>query len=243
MISDDLTVDEQTITGERFEYRARVVVDTSGDADSPREWCSNVARLCLSHRRYDLPWEDDTAGERVQEAMDRGGLRLAARYLSVVHDAVVLPVWGYEHGAITFSAGQRTGAYRDVWDSGLAGLAYITRDVARAELRTPGEGETLDDVAEQAITGEVETYAAWSRGEVYGWIVERRPLDEYGDADELAMWEDLDSVWGYVGETEYPMSEAVSTAESYRREDDQEAATDQAETDDAQRTELGSVLA
>ena len=230
--SDDLTIDEQTITGTRFEYRARVVADTSGDAESPREWC-NVARLCLSHRRYDLPWEDDTEGERVREAMDRGGLRLAARYLSIVHDAVVLPVWGYEHGAITFSAGQRVGEYADVWDSGLAGLAYITRDVARAELRDPGEAETLDDVAEKAITGEVETYAAWSRGEAYGWTVERRPVDT---DDE---WEDLDSVWGYIGETEYPMSEAVSTAESYRTEDDQATADDAAEIESLRLSELG----
>jgi hypothetical protein len=239
MTSDDLTVDAQTITGTRFEYRARVVLDTSGDAESPREWC-NVARLCLSHKRYDLPWEDDTTGERVREAMDRGGLRLAARYLSVVHDAVVLPVWGYDHGLMTFTAGSRTGNYADVWDSGLAGLAYVTRDTVRTELRTPGETETADDVAAQAITGEVETYAAWSRGEVYGWVVERRPVD---DEDDDTAWDELDACWGYIGETDYPMAEAVSTAERQQFAGDQAAADDDAETDDLRRTELAAFSA
>lgn len=237
MISDDLTVAEQTITGTRYEYRARVVQDEHGDVDSPREW-SNVARLCLSHRRYDLPWEDDTTGERVREAMERGGLRLAARYLSVVHDAVVLPVWGYDHGALTFSAGTRAGAYADVWDSGLAGLAYMPRDVARDELMAPSTAETLDDVAARAITGEVETFAAWSRGDVYGWVVERRPLDEYGDADVFGDWDELDSCWGYVGETEYPLAEALDNADAYRTADDAQATADaQAAADDAAEVE------
>lgn len=232
MIPESLTVTEQTITGTQYEYRARVVHDTDGDTENPRSW-DNVARLCLSHRRYDLPWEDDTTGERVREAMDRGGLRLAARYLSAVHDAVVLPVWGYEHGGITFRAGTRIGAYADAWDSGLAGLAFITRDVARDELRAPSEGEMIDDVAAQQITAEVETYAAWSRGEVYGWTVERRPVD----SDDA--WGELDSVWGYIGETDYPMSEAVSTAETERGIDDQQAADDAEEINSLRLAELG----
>ena len=40
--------------------------------------------------------------------MPGGGWRLAARYLSVWHDAVVVPVWGYAHGDLAL-AGEPAG--------------------------------------------------------------------------------------------------------------------------------------
>jgi hypothetical protein len=53
----------------------------------------------------------------------------------------------------------------------------------------------------------------------------------------------LNSVWGYIGETDYPMTEAVSTAERRQFADDEAAADDAAETDDLRRTELAAFSA
>lgn len=231
----DMTIDSQDIpAGRTYEYRARLEQDNVGAVDSPRDYDGNAAILVLSHRRYDLPNEDDTG--RLGEALEHGGLNLAARYLSTFHDAVVVPVWGYEHGALALSAGRRVGAFGDPWDSGLAGLAYCRRSWARKNLRAPSAGETLDDVIERAISVEVDQYSAWLQGDVFGWIAERRIIadDDQGDKDG---WEQIESVWGYIGnDREYALGEAVSVCESRRTEDD----GDDAEIDDLRAAELNS---
>lgn len=224
------SVAERTITGRAAEYRARVVIDPDpSGVDSPRDDDVNVARLCLDVAHYALPWEDDTAGERVREAMERGGYRLAARYLSTVHDAVVVPVWGYSHSGLTLTAGPRIGSFSDPWDSGLAGLAYLTRDQAREHLAAPGEGQALDDVAEAAIRAEVTEYDAWARGDVYGYIVDSRSL---GGGD----WSERESCWGFIGWGDYVFQEALAAAESCREADDADAI----EIDEMASAELGT---
>lgn len=232
----DMTIDSQNVpVGRVYEYRARLELDPYGntDTDSPRDNDGNAALLVLSHRRYELPNEDDTG--RLSEAFERGGLRLAARYLTVFHDAVVVPVWGYEHGQLALSAGKRVGAFSDPWDSGLAGLAYCRRSWARENLRGPGANETLDDVIEQAIHAEVTQYDAWAQGDIFGWVAERRVITEGAAPDES--WEQIESVWGYIGDDrEYALGEAVETCERQRTEDD----GDEAEIDELRQAELGA---
>lgn len=233
-MGNHLTIDTQDIPdGRTYEYRARLEWEESGMVDSPRDDECNGARLVLSHRNYNLPNEDDTG--QLAEAAERGGYRLAARYLSVVHDAVVVPVWGYDHGTLTFRAGTRIGAYADQWDSGLAGLAYCTREWARDNLTVP-EGQTLDDVIASMIAGEVQRYSDWGSGDVFGYIAERRVIVDEDDRDDDDDWEHIDSCWGFIGDDrEYAMGEAVAACESQRAEDD----ADETEIDDMRMAEVG----
>lgn len=235
-MSYDMTIDSQDVpAGRTYEYRARLELDPYGDTDSPRDNDGNAAILVLSWSRYNLPNEDDTG--RLDEAFERGGLRLAARYLAVAHDAVVVPVWGYEHGQLALSAGKRVGAFSDPWDSGLAGLAYCRRSWARENLRAPSAGETLDDVIEQAIRAEVTYYDAWQQGDVFGWIAERRVITAEDEQDSDA-WEQIESVWGYIGDDrEHTLGEAVEACERQRAEDDGDAS----EIDDLRRAELNMI--
>ena len=75
-------------------YRVRLEHDEH--AGDPRKDHDHAATLVLRMRRHDLPLEGDLVRE-IDEAMDRGGFRLTARYLQTVHGApVVLPVWGLD---------------------------------------------------------------------------------------------------------------------------------------------------
>lgn len=236
MIPDSLTLDEQTITGQQFEYRARVVQDTEPAID-PRKDYSNAGRIvALDGDRWDQrPQEDGpdrysrANAASILDAIQDHSFPVVSRWLRVFHGAtVVLPLYGMLHGLQAGDPDAQNPA---------DGYSGVTFDTPQSRQDTIGEGliptEREVPTMRAALVADVDTYTAWAAGNVYGWIVERRPVDSGAE------WEDLDSVWGYIGETEYPMSEAVSTAECYRTEDDQAEADDQAEIDDLRRTELG----
>lgn len=50
------------------------------------------------------------------------------------------------------------------------------------------------------LEAEAKEYRQWASGEVYGYIVERRPLDCPLFDDDDAGWEEVDSCWGFIGE-------------------------------------------
>ncbi len=183
------------------------------DAESPREWC-NVGRMVLSHRRYDLPSEDDhVAAVLDAERYHRPTLATIARWLRVFHGAtVVLPVWAYEHGAIAFHAGDRIGQYADRWDSGLAGLIFDTPETRE------DTGVTDPEVIAAALAGEVELYSDWSNGMFVGRVIERMadPLDEADPDDDDAEWSEVEdgAVWGFES-VESAREDATMTIGTY----------------------------
>jgi len=182
-----------TVTGlDGHHYRVRLEQDP--DADSPREF-SNTGIMVLSHRRYDLPREGDLTAV-IEDAFERGGYRLASRYLIVTGQAlIVLPVFGYEHGSLHLSTG-RHGVFADPWDSGLAGLIYADPESVRE-----GWGDQVPDMdtLAAALAAEVDEYDRWANGDVYGYIVEREtvPCEHCGRG--AGEWEHVDSCWGFIG--------------------------------------------
>jgi hypothetical protein len=182
----------------------RVRVEYDHDGTNPRTDFDQLGTMVCSHRRYDLPREGNLTAE-IDDAFDRGGLRLAARYLCVVHGAVVLPVYGYDHGQLRLKAGKRTGAFADPWDSGIAGVIYARRaDIAR-EWVGNGSAMPSDDEIAGWLANEVEQYDTWANGEMTGYVVERATCPEADHADcGSECWQLIDSCWGY-----YSVAEAM----------------------------------
>lgn len=130
----------------------RVTLSQDDSPDSPREW-DNVGQLWCWQRRYHSP--DRITG------LDRGDYDSWEEYDAALaaEDRVVLPVYCYEHGGISYS----TGAYGCPWDSGRAGVISALRSSC------PGQS---DEQIESILRAEVETYSAWANGEVYCYSVE-----------------------------------------------------------------------
>jgi hypothetical protein len=165
--------------------------DDDGSHADPREY-DNIGTMVCWHRRCDLG--DQTVNPDASDA------ETMAEFIEEVTgpDAIVLPLWLYEHGSMTMSVGEAN-PFSCPWDSGQVGFIYCTPvDVVREY------GKDTPENRERAIAymkGEVETYDMYLRGEVYGWVVETpdSTLD--------------DGCWGYLGDEDYVLSEGRSAAE------------------------------
>ena len=192
------TVDENTFFEQTFDFgiTAKVVADDPGSYDSPRD-NDTAGRLLLSHRRYTLGDDEKKLGFKFRFD-DFGSWAEVEKFLRDEHDAfVVLPVSATDHGGLHVYVGSP----RDQWDSGRLGLAYMTRKEATSgwpELA----GDDLLGAAVECLRAEVEEYADWLAGNVYGWVVS----DKDGET--------LESCWGYIGDAgrDAAKDEAVSSA-------------------------------
>lgn len=79
---------------------------------------------------------------------------------------VVLPVYCYEHGGITF----RCSSFSDPWDSGQVGYAYMTTEQI-AELGWPKGKRGRKKAAEEYIRHCVGEMAAYVNGNIYGFSI------------------------------------------------------------------------
>lgn len=171
-----------------FEYADgwTIEVHLDDNAETPRDW-DNVCTFVLSHRRYDLPHEADVEGESLDELIQDAVAKHDARFF--------FPVWGYDHGALHLKAGARTYPFDDRWDSGCAGIVFITNAKVEAEYQESETYPTADAWALAVAQGEVEVYDQWANGEVYGF--------EVIDPDGVV----VDACWGFY-EIDYLKAEA-----------------------------------
>ena len=194
----------------------QVVADTSG-ASSPREF-DNLSVIYGQHRNYTIGDGEPPTDEMA--ALDRGGVRLVARYVRRFKGAVAFCKLGmYDHSGVTFYAvpmGDNGHHAFDSagWDSGCVGYAYITR------ARLDEMGSPIEKVDEY-LAAEIEEYDDWAKGNVWGYVV-TKPCDharhEHETDEEIAACphsEHVDSCWGFIGDDKYAMQEGVSVAESY----------------------------
>jgi hypothetical protein len=101
---------------------------------------------------------------------------------------ICYPVFKYEHGNVAYSLG----AFSCLWDSGQCGYLLLSRKEWKRR------GRKSDSYARAALS----TYTSWCNGEVYGFQV----LDCDGET--------LDSCWGYIGDSDYCLSEGIAAAQS-----------------------------
>lgn len=113
---------------------------------------------------------------------------------------VAYPLYLYEHGQCAFS--MSTEVLVCQWDSGQVGFVLIDKAAFMKEwewkrLTTSRQREMF-----RVVSTYIDEFDKWQRGEVYGYVVE--------DADG----ENLDSCWGFIGDTDYCLKEGVAVAES-----------------------------
>jgi hypothetical protein len=150
-----------------------VNIDYDPDVSDPRDAMSHGCELAMSHRRY--TWPNDAGIDF--DAFE--GWEEIAGELRENHDALVVEtVYAYDHSGVAFKVGERTGSFADPWDSGIAGLAYVTRQNWQDTQGTEWTGSDADLArAHELIVGDVKVYGQWANGECYGYVI----TDEYGE--------------------------------------------------------------
>lgn len=171
-------------TARFHEFTLNIRYDDSG-ASSPLDW-DNLTEIVVldAPRRGQLG--DRQPDGREEEALERGGFPLLARYLRMTKQALlVVPLEVFDDWRPSVKIA------RDTED--VDGYALVTEKTAEM-IGTP------PNLFEEVVRQDVQTYNQFLQGEVYGWEV----LDENG--------EHLDSVWGYIGDIQYVKTEAEENA-------------------------------
>lgn len=180
-LDDEVTVHGQT-------YRVRLEQDDV-EADNPRDNDGGVAVIVASAPMHNLPQEGDAGlAATILEAIQDREWRTVERWLRVCHDVIaVLPIWNSGGYDVSLSAGEPGWAASS--RGSIIGAVYMTSE----SVREGWSDQRPDELTlRRALIEEVDEYAKWANGEVYGCIVERRNRVN-------GQWEEVVSCWGFIG--------------------------------------------
>lgn len=141
---------------------------------SPREW-DNIGELYIANTinemDLDIKWDDFTRESKFREYMEKK------------FDAIVLPVYKYEHSGIVYN----TTGFSCPWDSGQCGYIIARKEVVRKEFGVKRVSKKLRERILKLLISEVETFSQWASGDVYGF-------EELDSEDDV-----INSCWGFYG--------------------------------------------
>ena len=161
-----------------MEHRLRIVRDD--DASNPRTDCDNPSTL--------LCWSRHVEGDTRVNADNYETLE-ELRKQEIPRDAYVAPVYAYVHSGVALSLG----AFGCQFDSGIAGLIYMTHADAKENF---GEDHTEEQI-HNCFTAELAEYEAWIGGDAWGFVLEKvKTCDSCGNTE----YEEEDSCWGFLGD-------------------------------------------
>jgi len=144
------------------------------DATNPRE-NDNLWRWFTAHRKYNIG--DESFG--TVDALERA----VAAFVPNQRDRVMVPLYLLDHSGLALS----TRPFGDPWDSGQLGIVVVSRASLREEkMRLPA--------AMKCLEAEVAVMNQYLNGDVYGFVIESRPM-----ATPDAAWETHDSMSGFFG--------------------------------------------
>jgi len=154
-------------------------------AESPREW-DNLGTMAIFHRRYDF-------GDKVNFSSDdfNSWTEMEKYLINDLDAAVILPIYMYDHSGITIN----TTGFSCPWDSGQVGFIYVTKQEVRDNYKVKRITNKLRDRVEKVLQDEVKTMDYYVTGEVYGYQVIKRSLEEGQVREEI-----LDSCSGFYGD-------------------------------------------
>lgn len=197
----------------------KIVPDNDSSSSNPVEDWDMLGKQVYWHRRYNLghchketsryspeEWlesEIEMDGQDSYEHWEKYYSRkmgyMPFLLMKFSENNLVIPVHAYEHGGITISASGRRAGW-DSFDSSQLGFVYVShKDILKNYSKKRLTKKILEHV-EKMLIMEVNEYDSYLRGEVYGF-----QIFENGDSDDS-----LESVYGFVGDYEYCLSEAKS---------------------------------
>ena len=112
-------------------------------------------------------------------------------------DYIYVRVYIYDHSGITIWSSrepEKTG-----WDSGLLGFYAVEKTKAEKEFGDLSDPDNMEKVL-KLLEAEVEEWDTYCRGDIYGF--------EVFDEDDCL----IDSCWGFYGDPDKVMAEAISIA-------------------------------
>lgn len=182
------------VESKTLESGFRVDVEYDPDAENPVGNWDMVGTIVLGNRcRYAFG----------HESADYETLR----DLADDPNNIVLPVYMYDHSGITIN----TTGFSCPWDSGQVGIIYCTKQKAVHEFGKKVCTKKVREAAIRCMVGEIKTVDQYLTGQVYGFRV-------YNPEGE-----EVDSCWGFYGESDYCLSEGLSSARSFEEEAQQES--------------------
>lgn len=188
-----------------------LVIDHDTYAENPREFGDTLGTFVgRNHNRYTIGDKQAEPFEAMVEALYEIGAISDKRYetysemmpayfddnskydIQALFDKHFIWRWVYiyDHSGVAF----RTYPFNCQWDSGVAGIIYVSKKQARKDM---GYDRLTDERIEKVksfLVGEIKDYSHWANGEVYiGTIFEHEDGQDYSEG------EILDSCGGFFG--------------------------------------------
>ena len=178
-------------------YLIKVVQDEQ--ADSPDEWKNDDAFVVYDHRQFSV----SRKGFEPRDIFDH--IQAGGKLYDGYH---VFVLYAYIHSGVVLSVGDHN--FPDArWDVSSTGFVLVKRTKGWSWKRAKAL-----EIA-KSITEEWNQYLC---GDVYGYkIFDMTGIDK--DDDDLESDEMVDSCWGFYGDHENCMTEAVSVVESLIEQD------------------------
>ena len=144
--------------------------------ESPREW-DNLGTMYCSHRNYNLGDNNYNSGDELFESLaedyklyDSDGFYIQDRDKildEIKKQAVILPLYIYEHGGITIN----TGGYSCRWDSGQVGYIIVSYNDLRDNYNWKNITKKRIEKIEGYLIQEVKNLDNYFTGNVYAYTI------------------------------------------------------------------------
>ncbi len=180
-------IETENNTVKTYSYKGyKIEIFQDENPENPIQNWDMLGKYICWHKRYDLG--NCTDFENPEEV----------KVYAKKHNALLYPLYMYEHSGIGLSLTNDRYPYNCPWDAGQLGYIMVERNAALALLpnNTVKEAEKLEEKVLEILNGEVETYNQYLSGDVYGYVVSKEG-------------EHIDSCWGI-----YDIDEALSQAKN-----------------------------
>jgi len=176
---------------ETHDYKGLTIeIHNDHNPQNPRKEWDNLGTFAFFHR--------DFTNESDLNPGDYNSFTEMQEYIEKTMKAICVPVYIYDHSGQTIA----TTPFSCPLDSGQLGFAFITREKVREEYGWKRITQKRLEQIEGYLTGEVETYDQYIRGDVFGYVIKD------GEGEEL------DSHGEFYGD-EYCLKEAKRSADYY----------------------------
>lgn len=180
---------------ENIEYKGYTIkIEQDQNPEDPRNW-DNFGHMVCFHNRYTLGDSHDLTTDMFN------GWDEMEDYLRKEKKAIIIaPLYLYDHSWLRIKIGSFYGCGLPQgharFDSGQVGFVYVTKEDIQENFGVKNITKKIKERAIKVLEGEIDTYDSYISGQIYGYTIE----DKEG--------KNIDSLWGFCGDTDYAIKEA-----------------------------------